>query len=106
MSTLFKTTATGIIAIGLAVSTAYAEEAQTTPPQGSQMGPDMQQRGTMGMRGGMMGQSEQGGAAENNGKPNIMGQMNQIMEHCNQMMSRTMQAPNSQFSKPEQPPRG
>jgi len=29
-----------------------------------------------------------------------------MMEHCNQMMSSHMQPPNSQFSKPEQPPKG
>ncbi len=53
-----------------------------------------------------MGRSDQSGAAESNGMPNMMGQMNQMMEHCNQMMSSHMQPPNSQFPKPEQPPKG
>jgi hypothetical protein len=122
--------AAGIIAIGLAVSSAYAEEAQTTPPEGSQMGSGMQHRGMMGMPGSMMGRSDQNGSAENS-MPNMMSmsnmmnmmntmntmgvmmqmnqmmaQMNQMMEHCNRMMSSHMQAPNSQSSKPEQPPKG
>jgi len=87
MSIELKTVAAGIIAIGLAASGAYAEEGQTKPPQGSQKDSGMQQRGMMGMPGGMMGQ------------------MSQMMEHCNQMMSEHMQPPNSQFPKPEQPPK-
>jgi hypothetical protein len=125
MSTLFKTMAAGIVAIGLAASSAYAEEAQPTPPQSSQMGSGMQQRGMMGMPGGMMGRSDQNGTAENSGMPNMMHmmnmmstmtammqmnqmmtQMNQMMEHCNRMMSSRMQSPNNQSPTPEQPPKG
>ena len=106
MSILLKTVAAGIIAVGLAASGAYAEQDQTTPPQGSQMGSGLQQHGMMGMPGGMMGRSDQSGGAESNSMPNMMGQMNQMMEHCNQMMSSHMQPPNSQFLKPEQQPKG
>src|SRR6266852_3121778 len=106
MSTLFKTVAAGIIAIGLAGSGAYAEEGKTTLPQGSQMDSGMQQRGMMGLPRGMMGRSDQKGTTENNGMPNMMEQMSQMMEHCNQMMSEHMQPPNSQFPKPEQRPKG
>src|SRR6266404_1682944 len=131
MSTLFKTMAAGIIAVGIAVSSAYAEEAQTTPPQDSQMGSGMRQRGMMGMPGGMMGRSDQNGTTEDSRMPNMMGmsnmmnmmnmmntmgvmmqmnqmmaQMNQMMEHCNRVMSSHMQAPGSQSPKSEQPPKG
>jgi type IV secretory pathway TrbL component len=106
MSILLKTVAAGIIAVGLAASGAYAEQDQTTSPQGSQMGSGMQQHGMVGMPGGMMGRSDQSGAAESNGMPNMMGQLNQMMAHCNEMMSSHMQPPNSQFPKPEQPPKG
>src|SRR5260370_11903460 len=113
MSNVFRTMAAGIIAIGLAVSSAYAEEAQTTPPEGSQMGSGMQHRGMMGMPGSMMGRSDQNGSAENSGMPNMMSmsnmmnmmntmntmgvmmQMNQMMAHCNRMMSSHMQARNT-----------
>jgi hypothetical protein len=124
MSTLFKTMAASIVAIGLAASSAYAEEAQPTPPQSSQMGSGMQQRGMMGMPGGMMGRSDQNGTAENSGMPNMMHmmnmmstmtammqmnqmmtQMNQMMEHCNRMMSSRMQ-PSNQSPAPEQAPKG
>src|SRR5260370_38745295 len=131
MSNVYRTMAAGVIAIGLAVSSAYAEEAQTTPPEGSQMGSGMQHRGMMGMPGGMMGRSDQNGATENSGMPNMMGmsnmmnmmnmmntmgvmmqmnqmmaQMNQMMEHCNRGMSSHMQAPGSHSPKSEHPPKG
>jgi hypothetical protein len=131
MSTLFKTMAASIIAVGLAASGAYAEETQPTPPQSPQMGSGMPQRGMMGMPGGMMGRSDQNGTAENNGMPNMMGmpgmmhmmnmmstmtammqmnqmmmQMNQMMEQCNRMMSSRMQSPDGQPPKSEQPPKG
>src|SRR6185437_1738136 len=130
MSTLFKTMAASIIAIGLAAPGAYAEETQPTPPQSSQMGSGAQQRGMMGMPGGMMGRGDQNGAAENSGMPNMMGmsnmmhmmnmmstmtammqmnqmmaQMNQMMENCNRMMSSRMQ-PSNQSPAPEQAPKG
>ena len=124
MSTLFKTMAAGVVAIGLAVSSAFAEEAPTTPPQGSQMGPGMQQRGMMGMM-GRNGTAENGGMSNMMGMPNMMNmmmqmntmnmmmqmnqmmaQMNQMTEHCNRMMSSHMQRPNSQSPKSEQPPKG
>jgi hypothetical protein len=132
MSTLFKTMAASIIAIGLGASGAYAEETQpTTPQQSPQMGSGMQQHGMMGMSGGMMGRSDQNGTAENSGMPNMMGmpgmmhmmnmmstmtammqmnqmmiQMNQMMEQCNRMMASRMQSPDGQPPKPEQPPKG
>jgi len=42
-----------------------------------------------------MGRSDQSGGAESNGMPNVMGQMNQIIEHCDQMMSRRKSPSNS-----------
>jgi hypothetical protein len=127
MSTLFKTMAASIIAVGLAASGAYAEETQPTPPQSPQMGSGMQQHGM----GGMMGRSDQNGTAENDGMPKMMGmpgmmhmmnmmstmtammqmnqmmmQMNQMMEQCNRMMSSRMQSPDGQRPKSEQPPKG
>src|SRR6266478_6788 len=101
MSILLKTVAAGIIAVGLAASGAYAEQDQTTSPQGSQMVSDMQQHGIMGRPGGMMVRSDQIEAAESHGMQTTMGQMNQMMEHCHQMLSSHTQPPNSQFYKRE-----
>ena len=98
MTQLLKITAlSGILAVGIvAASAVQAEQNQPSP-----MGNGMQQRGVMGGEmGRMMGRDDQHGTDDGGGMMD-MRQMNEMMSHCNQMMEGRMQAPNSQFPKPE-----
>ena len=79
-----KTTfAIAALAIGLlATATVMAHESES--PKNSMMGQGMMGQGMMGQ--GMMGQNQMMGG----GMMNMMGQMSQMMETCNEMMQSRM----------------
>jgi Spy/CpxP family protein refolding chaperone len=92
LTTLIAGTA---LTVGIATSAVYAQHVQAPALQPPSMGSDMRGHGMTHGQGGMMG----GGM-----KDDMMTQMNQMMEHCNEMMQSRMQPPNSQFPRPEQVP--
>ena len=96
MTQFLKITALGaMLAVGSITATAVqAEDNQPAP-----MGDGMHQHGMMGGEmGRMMGRDDQHGADDSMMN---MRQMNEMMSNCHQMMEGHMQAPNSQFPKPE-----
>ncbi len=98
MTQFLKITAlAAMLAVGSITATAVqAEENQPSP-----MGDGMHQHGMMGGEmGRMTGQDKQHGTDDGDGMTD-MRQMNEMMSRCSQMMEGRMQAPNSQFPKPE-----
>lgn len=88
MTRLLTTLIAGIaLTVGIA-TVVYAQQDQTPATRSPSMGSHMEGNGMMG--GGMNG--------------DMMKQMSQMMEHCNNMMQSRMQPPDSQLPKPEQAP--
>lgn len=88
-------TLAAVLATTLGGTVAFAQGSQTPAPQQ----PPMTGQGMTG-QGGMMGQGMAGQGMT--GQMMDMTQMNKMMENCNKMMERAMQAPPAGSAPPQQ----